>query len=108
MGELDYKYEIEYYDRKGLRITLEEFSKLCKDLDYKRVKQEHVGNYWISTVWLGMNHTWGSGAPLIFETMVFEGDNIAEETDMERYTTEEEALAGHELFVQKFEEFLWD
>ncbi len=25
----------------------------------------------LSTVWLGLNHNWGNGAPLIFETMLF-------------------------------------
>ena len=28
-------------------------------------------DYWVSTVFLGLDHNWGVGPPLIFETMVF-------------------------------------
>jgi len=46
----------------------------------------------VSTIWLGLNHQWGDGPPLIFETMVFGGGLDQEQ---ERYSTESEALVGH-------------
>jgi len=46
----------------------------------------------VSTVWLGLDHGYGGGPPLIFETMVFGG---AHDEDQWRYPTEVEALAGH-------------
>lgn len=60
----------------------------------KIVRQETVRGYWISTVFLGMNHNFhGEGPPLIFETMVFQG----EKSDLfcERYATLDEAEVGH-------------
>lgn len=114
----------------------------------------HVGwinlsnGYIISTVWLGLNHAYGDGPPLIYETMVFRriprrlqksGPNMSSvlrqsteylqaakekrmprtlpvvmtqgkeikrvhysEQDMERYSTEAEALAGHWAMVEKW------
>lgn len=35
------------------------------------VKQEDVGAFWVSTVFLGTNYQWGDGPPLVFETYVF-------------------------------------
>lgn len=37
------------------------------------VKQEEIGPFKISTVFLGMDHNWGGGSPLLFETMIFGG-----------------------------------
>lgn len=105
----------EYYDRQGKPIELTDWAKRMNDSKYKIVKQTHnVGRGWmVSTVWLGLNHRFGEGPPLIFETMVFaehdwlRNDPIGVEPglpdhDQERYTTEEEALAGHEAMVQKW------
>ena len=47
----------------------------------------------VSTVFLGLNHQWGDGPPLLFETMVFGGELDGEQ---ERYSTWEEAIEGHE------------
>ena len=52
----------------------------------------------ISTVFLGLNHCFREGTPLLFETMVF-GGKLDEE--MERYSTWEEAEEGHKRWVAK-------
>lgn len=47
----------------------------------------------VSTVFLGLDHQWGAGPPVLFETMIFGpagGENYCE-----RYSTWDEALAGH-------------
>ena len=75
-----------------------------EDIEYKRVASTDIGPYWVSTVWLGIDHNWlGDGPPIIFETMVFSkgerddpGYHGLHDMDMDRYATEEEALAGHE------------
>jgi hypothetical protein len=76
-----------------------------RDFDYKVVKQEALSDgKWISTVWLGLDHRMlESGKPLIFETMVFSKWGDYGELDMERYSTESEALAGHKRMVKKWE-----
>ena len=52
----------------------------------------------ISTVYLGLDHSFGLGEPLIFETMV----HIDQWVDQIRYSTEAEAKAGHEKIVKKW------
>ncbi len=46
----------------------------------------------VSTVFLGLDHSFGHGPPLLFETMVFGGEHAQE---MARYSTWEEAEKGH-------------
>lgn len=54
------------------------------------------GGY-VSTVWLGLDHSWLGGPPLIFESMCF-----PEGRDQDRYSTEEQAKAGHAAMVRKW------
>jgi hypothetical protein len=54
----------------------------------------------ISTVFLGLDHSFGEpGAPVLFETMVFDESPLADE--QERYRTWEEAEKGHALMVKR-------
>ena len=94
-----------YYNKQGKKISINEWVKLFKTDRYKIVKQETLKDgRKISTVWLGLNHNTGEGEPLIFETMVFPGEGNYEDEDMERYSTLEEAIKGHEEMVKKYNE----
>ena len=84
-----------YFDRQGEPLETLAWARLHSDPEYKRVALTELGGYTVSTVWLGLNHNWGQGPPLIFETMVFGGGGSAD-LDMDRYSTEAQALAGHE------------
>lgn len=55
----------------------------------------------ISTVFLAMDHQFGDGPPLVFESMIFgeTGDPEYPDNYQDRYTTVQEALAGHERLV---------
>lgn len=99
----------EFYDRQTNPITDIEWAKLrrgkklgTRNLDYIIVKQERIDQYFVSTVWLGINHAYGDSPPLIFETMIFVDDSKETLNDvyMERYTTEAEAIAGHATAVE--------
>lgn len=68
--------------------------------EYRRIKQEKIGRYLVSTVWIGLDHGIGSERPLIFETMVFEGEGN-QELACERYSTERDALEGHERIAEE-------
>lgn len=46
----------------------------------------------VSTVFLGIDHSFGDGPPLLFETMIFGGEH---DKDMWRYSTWNEAEEGH-------------
>lgn len=58
---------------------------------------ELADNVTVSTVFLGLDHQYGNGPPLLFETMVFGGSFNYE---MRRYSTRAEALAGHARVVR--------
>ena len=93
-----------YYNKKGETITMMEWANLLENKDYKIIKQEELSNgKWVSTVWLGLNHNFGTGKPLIFETMVFPNEGDFSDVDVERYSTLEEAEEGHQELVEKWE-----
>ena len=91
-----------YYDRQGNPISMVEWSRKFGDKKYQIIKQEEVGTFFISTVWLGSNHRFGPGEPVIFETMVFARGDLGAVEDSNRYCTEQEAMAGHLEFVKKY------
>lgn len=93
------------YDKEGKLINLLTWQKLFEDSDYKIIKQTELKGCSVSTVWLGLDHRFGSQGkgPLIFETMVFVGD--FSEDYCERYETLKEAEEGHERAVDRYEDF---
>jgi hypothetical protein len=58
-----------------------------------RVALTERGGIKVSTVFLATDHAWDGGPPLLFETMIFGGDH---DEDQWRYSTWDEAVAGHE------------
>lgn len=56
------------------------------------------GEIHVSTVFiLGINHAFGDGDPLLFETMIFDGPMDGYQT---RYSTWEQAEAGHKKALE--------
>lgn len=51
----------------------------------------------VSTVFLGLDHSWGDGPPVVFETMIFGGPL---DDDQWRYCTLADAKAGHRRAVR--------
>mgnify|MGYP001603975392 FL=1 len=73
------------------------------DPAYKRVAETTLADgTWVSTVWLGLNHNWAAGPPLIFETMAFESGEHLNELETARYATEAQAIAGHARIVRRW------
>lgn len=86
-----------YYDRAGNPVDLVSWSRTFGDVDSRRVDRTTVGeDVSVSTVHLGLDHNWGDGPPLIFETMVFGGEH---DQWCDRYSTEEQAQQGHDAVV---------
>jgi hypothetical protein len=97
-----------YFDRNGVPITMREWGDHGRDLAYKRVAEDQIGDYWVSTVWVGLDMGFHFGhtapgetyQPIIFETMVFLRPDVTDDLSMDmdqwRYATEEQARAGHE------------
>ena len=82
-----------YYDREGRPLDDPmKWAKLFSDPKYKVLQKTETRGAVVSTVWLGLDHGWGEGPPIIFETIVFGGRCDGE---MWRYSTEEQARLGH-------------
>lgn len=98
----------DYYDRQGNPIPLMEWAKRFEGSIEDRMAMRCVAETtlpngrWISTVWLGLDHSFGSGPPLIFETMVFPRRGDYSELDCDRYSTEAQALEGHTRMIAKW------
>jgi hypothetical protein len=68
--------------------------------DNVRVASDHVGDVFVSTVFLGLDHNYSdNGPPVLFETMTFAKGENPEDTRVDewcrRYATWDEALRGH-------------
>lgn len=67
----------------------------------RSIRRSEKNNILISTVFLALDHNFMGRKPFLFETMVFQG---GKSIDMERYSTYNEAVSGHESFVRKYHE----
>ena len=64
------------------------------------IRKDCVGKALVSTVFLGVDHSFGlGGPPLLYETMIFGVPGM--ESYLERYATRDEALAGHDVALAK-------
>ena len=58
----------------------------------RHVDNDSIGNVHVSTAFLGVDHSFGNGPPLLFETMIFGG---VYDRHQKLYSTKAEALEGH-------------
>lgn len=63
-----------------------------------RVNGTQIGGIWVSTVFLGINHQYGDGLPILFETMIFRG---GKGNECDRCESWEQAETQHEEAVAK-------
>lgn len=71
--------------------SLEEWAKKFGSVD-RRVGDDMIGDVRVSTVFLGFDHAYLGGPPLLFETMIFGG---SEDGYQDRCSTWEQAEAQH-------------
>ena len=62
----------------------------------RQVAKTAIGDVKVSTVFLGLDHSFGGGKPLLFETMIFGGAHDEYQT---RCSTWDEADAQHQAAV---------
>lgn len=97
------KYYLLDENKIPYEVSLEEGLKLYDNPDMKIVKQNKFKNgVFVSTVFLGIDHGWFADKdninykPLLFETMIFEGEYNGYQ---ERYTSYTDALEGHQKAI---------
>ena len=85
-----------YYDHDGNPIGVWEWVRLFESLDRLIVRTRVDDDVEVSTVWLGLDYSFGLGTPLIYETMIFGGEHDEYQW---RYPNRDAALAGHDQAV---------
>lgn len=95
---MDMKYYI-LEDKKPVPVDdLMEWGRWFENRENSIVEKTTIGDSDVSTVFLGLNHRYGEGEPVLFETMIFGGD---EDGYQERYCTWDEAVEGHKFACEK-------
>lgn len=87
-----------YYVLKGKtakKAELMVWAKRYENAD-RHVAHEEIGDVCVSTVFLGLDHQYGDGPPMLFETMIFGGKH---DEYQERCSTWEEAEKMHQIAV---------
>ncbi len=79
-------------DKRPVAASLMEWASWFETAD-RHVAQSEVNGKRVSTVFLGIDHSFGAGPPLLFETMIFGKDGDDEYQD--RCSTWEEAEVMH-------------
>lgn len=89
--------------KEVVEVDLMKWALWIEQPDNKIVARTFLKLHWVSTVFLGIDHSFTDhGAPVLFETMVFENGTGHEDRDMDRYCTHAEAMAGHKRMVRKW------
>lgn len=71
-------------DRKVVRCaSLGAWARWFEQAENRIVRKTDVAGCEVSTVFLGLNHNWGDGPPVLWETMVF-GDTRGFDLDQDR------------------------
>ncbi len=85
-------------DGKNVKsASLEEWAKWFETAERHVAKTTINDNVNVSTVFLGLDHSFGDGPPLLFETMIFGGKH---DQYQERFETWEQAETGHQVAVE--------
>ena len=79
-------------DRVPVPCTLAEWGRMMEDGNGRRVAEFELGDVRVSTVFLGIDHQFGNGPPLLFETMIFGGEH---DNYQDRCSTWKQAEAMH-------------
>ena len=62
----------------------------------RQIRDDKIGNVRVSTVFLGLDHSFGGMTPILFETMIFGGPH---DSYQDRYSNLDDAIKGHQLAV---------
>lgn len=87
-----------FIDKKIRQVSWLEWAKWFEEVGNRRVAKTNLSNgICISTVFLGLDHQFGQGPPILFETMVFRGQFDGWRW---RYCTYKESIIGHKRVVK--------
>jgi hypothetical protein len=94
-------------NKKVLEVPLMEWATWFESpegMKERVIKQDRVGDLFVSTVFLGLDYAWDNREPILFETMIFrdtpKSEYPHEDIYQNRYHTYDEALTAHEKLVE--------
>jgi len=90
MGEWPRYYIL--IDRLPVAVDMMTWARWFENINNRRIGDDHIGKVHVSTVFLGLDHNFGGGDPVLFETMIFRGPLDQEQL---RYCTYAQAERGH-------------
>lgn len=86
-------------DQKEIvEVPLMEWVEWIEHTDKRFLKSSKVGEIKVSSIFLGLDYSFGGKEPLYFETMIFGGKR---EGEIERYSTYDETMKRHEEIVKE-------
>jgi hypothetical protein len=92
-----YYYKLDA-DHNPVPCDLEDFAKqFSAQSQMRQVAFDEIRGVRISTAFLGIDHNYGDGPPILFETMIFGGDHDGYQ---DRYYTWNEAIEGHKKAIE--------
>lgn len=97
--------DMEFYDRKGKRISFKKHEKLSDDKSYVTIGENQVDGKLIRTLWLGCDpspYDKDKEELSLFITSVYSDLENFDMIDAENYNTEEEAIKGHSKYVSRY------
>ena len=92
------KYILDENDNPVLEPNLMKWAVWFEEADTSLKKDRVSDDISVSTVFLGLDHSFGQDPPLLFKTVVFGGGADQEQV---RYSTWDEAAAGHKEMVER-------
>ena len=90
-------YVLEADGKTPRKVDLMEWARSFEGTDRCVAVDELPNDVRVSTVFLGLNHNWGDGPPVLWETMIFGG---AHDGYQDRYSSRDDAIAGHAKALQ--------
>lgn len=78
-----------------------EFGEWFQTADNRIVQQDRVNNLLVSTVFLGFDHGFDDGPPVLWETMVLEAGEHPLSEMQQRYRSRDDAIRGHREVLQQ-------
>jgi hypothetical protein len=88
--------DFKYYKLVGHDVVPSNSIEWATKSGIRNIAKSKIDGVEISTVFLGLNHQFGDGPPLVFETMIFGGKH---DQWQERCSTYDEAVAMHKQAV---------
>lgn len=96
-SKMNIKYILDEHGEPKLEPDILRWARWFETAD-RRVAVDTIGQYKVSTVFLGLDHNFSEGPPLLWETMIFGRGKL--NLYMRRYETKDEAVVGHSETIE--------